>query len=165
MSAWSENATLFERLMEIHSDPPILYYGFSMYTLSSLLLLSLLLLTSNSGSSKGPKERSRGETSTRFSLPRLQEPATGALHHQRGARSGPGMGGRKAGPVPHAVPKDRGQLCSTSWRPGADSGRDGAREDHPGHLCSMLLQAGMAYVGRQSILHEVFMGGGEFPKM
>ena len=25
---WSENATLFERLMEIHSNPPILYYGF-----------------------------------------------------------------------------------------------------------------------------------------
>ena len=26
---WSENATLFERLMEIHSNPPILYYGFN----------------------------------------------------------------------------------------------------------------------------------------
>ena len=25
---WSENAALFERLMEIHSNPPILYYGF-----------------------------------------------------------------------------------------------------------------------------------------
>ena len=25
---WSENAELFERLMEIHSNPPILYYGF-----------------------------------------------------------------------------------------------------------------------------------------
>ena len=25
---WSENATLFERLLEIHSNPPILYYGF-----------------------------------------------------------------------------------------------------------------------------------------
>ena len=23
---WSENAALFERLMEIHSNPPILYY-------------------------------------------------------------------------------------------------------------------------------------------
>ena len=25
---WSENAALFERLMEIYSNPPILYYGF-----------------------------------------------------------------------------------------------------------------------------------------
>ena len=25
----SENAVLFERLMEIHSNPPILYYGFN----------------------------------------------------------------------------------------------------------------------------------------
>ena len=25
---WSENAALFERMMEIHSNPPILYYGF-----------------------------------------------------------------------------------------------------------------------------------------
>ena len=24
---WSENAPCFERLMEIHSNPPILYYG------------------------------------------------------------------------------------------------------------------------------------------
>ena len=26
---WSENAALFERLMEIHSNPPILYFGFN----------------------------------------------------------------------------------------------------------------------------------------
>ena len=26
---WSENAALFERLMKIHSNPPILYYGFN----------------------------------------------------------------------------------------------------------------------------------------
>ena len=26
---WSENAALFERLMEIHSNPPILYNGFN----------------------------------------------------------------------------------------------------------------------------------------
>ena len=26
---WSENVALFERLMEIHSNPPILYYGFN----------------------------------------------------------------------------------------------------------------------------------------
>ena len=25
---WSENAALFKRLMKIHSNPPILYYGF-----------------------------------------------------------------------------------------------------------------------------------------
>ena len=25
---WSENAALLERLMEIHSNPPKLYYGF-----------------------------------------------------------------------------------------------------------------------------------------
>ena len=25
---WGENAVLFERLAEIHSNPPILYYGF-----------------------------------------------------------------------------------------------------------------------------------------
>ena len=28
---WSENAALFERLMEIHSNPPILYYGFNFF--------------------------------------------------------------------------------------------------------------------------------------
>ena len=28
---WSENASLFERLMEIYSDPPILYYGFKSF--------------------------------------------------------------------------------------------------------------------------------------
>ena len=27
--AWSENAAFFERLMEIHLNPPILYYGFN----------------------------------------------------------------------------------------------------------------------------------------
>ena len=27
-NVWSENATLFERLVKIHSNPPILYYGF-----------------------------------------------------------------------------------------------------------------------------------------
>ena len=27
---WSENAALFERLMEIYSNPPILYYGFKL---------------------------------------------------------------------------------------------------------------------------------------
>ena len=26
---WSENAALFERLMEIHSNPPKPYYGFN----------------------------------------------------------------------------------------------------------------------------------------
>ena len=26
---WSENAALFERLIEINSNPPILYYGFN----------------------------------------------------------------------------------------------------------------------------------------
>ena len=25
---WSENAALFERMIEIHSNPPVLYYGF-----------------------------------------------------------------------------------------------------------------------------------------
>ena len=30
---WSENAALFERLMEIHSNPPILYYGFNPLTM------------------------------------------------------------------------------------------------------------------------------------
>ena len=28
-NVWSENTTLFERLMEIHSNPPKLYYGFN----------------------------------------------------------------------------------------------------------------------------------------
>ena len=27
--SYSENAALFERLVEIHSNPPILYYGFN----------------------------------------------------------------------------------------------------------------------------------------
>ena len=26
---WSENAAIFERLMEIHANPSILYYGFN----------------------------------------------------------------------------------------------------------------------------------------
>ena len=30
---WSENAALFERLMEIHSSPPVLYYGFNFLTM------------------------------------------------------------------------------------------------------------------------------------
>ena len=28
---WSENAALFDGLMEIHSNPPILYYGFKIF--------------------------------------------------------------------------------------------------------------------------------------
>ena len=32
---WSENTALFERLMKIHSIPPILYYGFKKWSLSS----------------------------------------------------------------------------------------------------------------------------------
>ena len=28
-NVWSENTTLFERLMEIHPNPPKLYYGFN----------------------------------------------------------------------------------------------------------------------------------------
>ena len=28
---WSENAALFERLVKIHSNPPILYFGFKVY--------------------------------------------------------------------------------------------------------------------------------------
>ena len=30
---WSENAAPFERLMEIYSSPPILYYGFKLTSL------------------------------------------------------------------------------------------------------------------------------------
>ena len=37
---WSVNAALFERLMEIHSNPPILYYGFNFinYTAKALVI-------------------------------------------------------------------------------------------------------------------------------
>ena len=34
---WSENAALFERLMEIHTNPPILYYGFNPQIHASIL--------------------------------------------------------------------------------------------------------------------------------
>ena len=34
---WSENAALFERLMDIHSNPPILYYGFKPLNAQELL--------------------------------------------------------------------------------------------------------------------------------
>ena len=30
-NVWSENTALFERLMEIHSNSPKLYYGFKAY--------------------------------------------------------------------------------------------------------------------------------------
>ena len=36
---WSENASLFESLMEIYSNPPILYYGFNMKHVYNLLEL------------------------------------------------------------------------------------------------------------------------------
>ena len=43
---WSENDALFERLMEIHSNPPILYYGFNCgecsYTFRIMKLLWLV---------------------------------------------------------------------------------------------------------------------------
>ena len=29
---WSENAALFERLVKIHSNPPIPYFGFKVYS-------------------------------------------------------------------------------------------------------------------------------------
>ena len=35
---WSENAALFERMMEIHSNSPILYYGFKLF----LILINCL---------------------------------------------------------------------------------------------------------------------------
>ena len=31
---WSENAARFERLMEIHSNPSILYYGFNIISIN-----------------------------------------------------------------------------------------------------------------------------------
>ena len=33
-NVWSKNDALFERLMEIHSNPPILYYGFNVLIIS-----------------------------------------------------------------------------------------------------------------------------------
>ena len=39
---WSENVALFERLMEIYSNPPILYYGFNMLFLNSSWLRLLM---------------------------------------------------------------------------------------------------------------------------
>ena len=35
-NVWSENTALFERLMEIHSNSPKLYYGFKESKLQSL---------------------------------------------------------------------------------------------------------------------------------
>ena len=37
---WSENAALFKRLMKIHSNPPILYYGFK--AISPVIAYSLI---------------------------------------------------------------------------------------------------------------------------
>ena len=46
-NVWSENTALFERLMEIHSNSPKLYYGFKtshldelVYTLWGLILMA-----------------------------------------------------------------------------------------------------------------------------
>ena len=39
-NVWSENTTLFERLMEIHSNPPKLYYGFNGFQ-SQAMVISL----------------------------------------------------------------------------------------------------------------------------
>ena len=44
VDVWKENAALFERFMEIHSNPPILYYGFN-YTECQKKLLTLILRT------------------------------------------------------------------------------------------------------------------------
>ena len=38
-NVWSENTALFERLMEIHSNAPKLYYGFKFYTSLPKLLI------------------------------------------------------------------------------------------------------------------------------
>ena len=37
---WSENAALFERLMEIHSNPPILYFSFNSAIVAPLSQIS-----------------------------------------------------------------------------------------------------------------------------
>ena len=34
---WSENAALFKRLMEINSNPPILYFGFKILVFCCVL--------------------------------------------------------------------------------------------------------------------------------
>ena len=40
-NVWSENTTLFERLMEIHSNPPKLYYGFNFQANKKVLFFKL----------------------------------------------------------------------------------------------------------------------------
>ena len=55
---WSENAALFERLMEIHSNPPILYYGFndiSKYFDKSLSNLLKILMHPSQNAQTYPK--------------------------------------------------------------------------------------------------------------
>ena len=39
-NVWGENSVLFERLMEIHSNPPILYYGFKQLRTPHFLLFN-----------------------------------------------------------------------------------------------------------------------------
>ena len=36
-NVWSENTALFERLMEIHSNSPKLYYGFKAYLCANII--------------------------------------------------------------------------------------------------------------------------------
>ena len=51
---WSENAALYhERLMEIHSNPPILYYGFN-HNLTEILLAEVGQLDASSAMDVGP---------------------------------------------------------------------------------------------------------------
>ena len=45
-NVWSENTALFERLMEIHSNSPKLYYGFNVHA-HEILLSYICLINVN----------------------------------------------------------------------------------------------------------------------
>ena len=74
--AWSENAALFERLMEIHSNPPILYYmyGFNPCPTpnenpnrhyNSLLCITIITGATVAGANvRSPRVEARGKVQT-----------------------------------------------------------------------------------------------------
>ena len=87
---WSENAALFERLMEFHSNPPILYYGINwdffhiLYSFSTSLMTSNIILYSACCSKKQiclPRQEPASQHDARRVAGRVQQ----ARHAGKGA--------------------------------------------------------------------------------
>ena len=56
---WSENAALFERLMEIYTNPPIIYYGFKSLVKCVYSSIRHLFCCDITDCSRMPPERER----------------------------------------------------------------------------------------------------------